>query len=112
FGSAWALRCAGLPVARGSAPGELPGFSHAFTAPPLPRAKSLPVRPGSAPIGNGGVRPDGSRRSPPEYLVSTSGSDQTTGRSAGEIHPSASAPTSAPSDSPCSGSEVSSATLL
>jgi len=60
----------------------------------------------------GNYWPDGSPLSPPESAVSTSGSDQTTGRSAGEIHPSASAPTSAPSDSPCSGSEVSSATLL
>src|SRR6266576_335813 len=60
--------------------GRVARLSHALNDPPPPRARSLPVRPGSAPIGNGGVRPDGSRRSPPEYLVSTSGSDQTTGR--------------------------------
>jgi hypothetical protein len=48
----------------------------------------------------------------PESLVPTSGSDQTTARFGVENHPPASAPTSAPSDSPCNRSEVSSATLL
>src|SRR5207344_541997 len=82
--------------------------------PPPPRARSLPVRPRSAPIGSGSVGPDGSHRSPPESAVSTNGSDQTTAQSAEGSHPSASAPTSAPSGSPCNGSEVfaSSATLL
>ena len=58
--------------------------------------------------------PGGSRRSRPESPVSTSGFDPTTGRSTGETHPSASAPTSAPSGSPRNGSGIfaSSATLL
>src|SRR6185369_12471537 len=53
-------------------------------------------------------------RSLSEYVILTSGFDQTTGRSAGDIHLSASVPTSALSGVPCNKSVVfaSSATLL
>ena len=63
-------------------------------------------------LGFEGVAPDGFRLWAPESLVPTSGSDQTTARFGVVNHPSASAPTSAPSGSPCNRSEVSSATLL
>src|SRR5712691_1366703 len=77
-------------------------------------AISLRVRPKSAPIWNENVAPDVSRLSLPECVVSMSGFDQTTGRSAGEIHLSASVPTSALSGFPCNKFVVfaSSATLL
>src|ERR1700732_942264 len=74
----------------------------------------LHVQPTSAPTSNGDVAPDVSHPSPPECLVSMSGFDQTTGRSAEGTPLSASAPTSRLSDFPCNRSSVfaSSATLL
>src|SRR3984893_8885584 len=74
----------------------------------------LHVQPTSAPTSNGDVAPDASNPSPPECLVSLSGFDQTTGRSAEGTPLSASAPTSRLSDFPCNRSSVfaSSATLL
>src|SRR5258705_9635025 len=74
----------------------------------------LRVRPTSAPRSLGAVVPDLSRHFGPECLLSMSGFDQTTGRSA-EVTPlSANAPTSRLSGFPCNRSSVfaSLATLL
>src|ERR1017187_650523 len=87
--------------------------SGSNTAPPQ-HAISLLVRPSSALISSGNVVPDVSHLSLPECVVLMSGFDQTTVRSAGANHPSASAPTLALSGFPCNRSSVfaSSATLL
>src|SRR5208282_2718955 len=89
-------------------------LSNAWNDPQLPRARSLLFRPGSTPIGSGVVEPDGSLPSPLKYALSMDGADRTTERSRAACHPSASAPTSTPSGSPCNRFEVfaSSATLL
>src|SRR6266568_1624763 len=80
----------------------------------LTRAILLLVRSMSAPISSDVAVRDVSHPSAPECPAPTSGSDQTAGQSAEENHPSASAPTSAPSGFPCNKSvaDTSSATLL
>src|SRR5450755_2785779 len=88
--------------------------SNGSNDPPPPHAISLHVRPKSALIWSDIVAPDEFRLSPPKSVVWTNGFDQTTLRSAEEIRPSASDPTSQLSDFPCnkSGAFASSATLL
>ena len=60
-------------------------------------AKSLHVPPTLALISNGGVEPDVSHRSRPEYVVSMDGIGQTTGQSDGENLLSASVISNTPS---------------
>src|SRR5450755_1065560 len=88
--------------------------SNGSNDPPPQHAISLHVRPKSALIWSDIVAPDEFRLSPPKSVVWTNGFDQTTLRSAEEIRPSASDPTSQLSDFPCnkSGAFASSATLL
>src|SRR5665213_2204641 len=86
------------------APGpERPPWNES-TAPPPQHARSLRVRPRSAPLVNGNAQVDVSHQSQPKCRVPIRDSDRTVELSAGGTHLSSSAPTLQPSGFPCSRS--------